>query len=136
MTEEPIDELRQRLRSLGYLDEGVARFVLAPARGGRGPLALAASASIRVGLLGGALLGPSAALGLGARLPGLVSGVRDALVLALYLSILFFAAVSVAAFLISAGAAAVVRVRDEWCISRASFCELMARAGVTCPPPE
>src|SRR5438105_3800432 len=112
MTEEPIDELRQRLRSLGYLDEGVARFVLAPARGGRGPLALAASASIRVGLLGGALLGPSAALGLGARLPGLVSGVRDALVLAVYLSILFFAAVSVAAFLISAGAAALVRVRD------------------------
>ncbi|HTM25206.1 MAG TPA: alkaline phosphatase family protein [Vicinamibacterales bacterium] len=112
MNEERIDELRQRLRSLGYLDAGVARFVLAPARETRGPLALAARASIRMGLLGGALLGPSAALGLGARLPGLVSGVRDALVLALYLSILFFAAVAAAAFAISTAAAAFVRVRD------------------------
>ena len=112
MNEERIDELRQRLRSLGYLDAGVARFVLAPARGARGPLALAARASIRVGVLGGALLGPSAALGLGARLPGLVSGVRDALVLALYLSILFFAALATAAFVISVAAAAFVRVRD------------------------
>ncbi|HYT77258.1 MAG TPA: alkaline phosphatase family protein [Vicinamibacterales bacterium] len=112
MNEERIDELRQRLRSLGYLDAGVARFVLAPAHGARGPVALAARASVRVGVLAGVLLGPAAALGLGARLPGLVSGVRDALVLALYLSILFFAAVAAAAFLISAGAAAFVRVRD------------------------
>ena len=32
-----VDDLRQRLRSLGYLDAGVDRFVLAPAAGGRRP---------------------------------------------------------------------------------------------------
>jgi hypothetical protein len=30
-----VDELRQRLRSLGYLDAGVDRFVLGPARATR-----------------------------------------------------------------------------------------------------
>ncbi|MEY2420980.1 MAG: hypothetical protein QOI95_1047 [Acidimicrobiaceae bacterium] len=28
-----------------------------------------------------------------------------------------------------------IRVDGDWFVSRASFCELMARAGVTCPPP-
>src|SRR5258708_26773375 len=98
MNDERIDELGQRLRALGYLDAGVDRFVLAPARGTRGPFALAARASVRVGLLGGLLLGPAAAIGLAARLPGLVSGARDAGVLAVYLAVLFFAAVTPASF--------------------------------------
>ena len=76
-----VDDLRQQLKSLGYLDAGVDRFLLASTRGTRGPVALAARSSLRVGFLGGALLGPAAARGLGAGLPGRVSGVRDALVL-------------------------------------------------------
>jgi len=97
-----IDELRQRLRALGYLDAGVDRFVLAPARKAHGPVGLAIRASVRVGALGGLLLGPAAALGVRARLPGLVSGVRDAGVMALYLAVFFFAAIAVASFAVSA----------------------------------
>jgi hypothetical protein len=108
-----LDDLRQQLRSLGYLDAGVDRFLLAAAQGSRGPLALAARSSVRVGLLGGMLLGPAAALGLGARLPGLISGPRDAVVLAVYLGVLFFLAVAATAFVVSAGATAMVRARDE-----------------------
>ncbi len=108
-----LDDLRHRLRALGYLDAGVDRFLLAPARGSRGPLALAARSSIRVGLLGGILLGPAAALGLGARLPGLVSGPQDAVVLAVYLGVLFFLGLAATAFVVSAGATAIVRARDE-----------------------
>ncbi|MBL8143626.1 MAG: hypothetical protein JNM38_21105, partial [Acidobacteria bacterium] len=36
-----VDELRQRLKALGYLDAGVDRFVLAPARSGRTRITLA-----------------------------------------------------------------------------------------------
>jgi hypothetical protein len=107
-----VDELRQRLRSLGYLDAGVDRFVLGAANETRGPIAFAARAAIRVGLLGGLLLGPAAALGVGARLPGLISGVRDALVIAVYLGLLFFVAVAVLSFALSAIAAAIVRPRS------------------------
>jgi Type I phosphodiesterase / nucleotide pyrophosphatase len=114
-----VDDLRQQLKSLGYLDAGVDRFLLAPARGTRGPVALAARSSLRVGLLGGVLLGPAAALGLGARLPGLVSGLRDALVLALYLGVLFFLAVAAISFIVSLGATTLVRVRDEGFAARA-----------------
>ena len=77
-----VDELRQRLRALGYLDAGVDRFVLAPAHGARGAAAIALLASIRIGVLGGMLLGPAAALGVAAQLPGLVSSVRDGVVMA------------------------------------------------------
>ena len=101
MNDERIDELRQRLRALGYLDAGVNRFVLAPARETRGPVGLAIRASVRVGLLGGLLLGPAAALGVGARVPGLVSGVRDASVIAVYLAVFFFAAIAAASFVVS-----------------------------------
>jgi hypothetical protein len=119
MNEERIDELRQRLRALGYLDAGVDRFVLAPARGTRGPIGLAMRASVRVGLLGGLLLGPAAALGLGARVPGLVSGPRDAVVLAIYLAILFFAAVAVITFVVSLLAAQATRASDDRFVAQA-----------------
>lgn len=104
-----VDDLRQQLRSLGYLDAGVDRFVLAPARQARRPGTLAVLAGIRIGVLSGLLLGPAAAIGLGARLPGLVSGVRDALVLALYLGAVFFVASAVLSMLVSLSAAALVR---------------------------
>jgi len=93
-----VDELRERLRALGYLDAGVDRFVLAPARGGRSASAIALGSSLRIGLLAGLLLGPAAAVGLGLRLPGLVTGPRDAIVIALYLAVLFGVTVSAAAF--------------------------------------
>jgi hypothetical protein len=100
-----VDELRQQLRSLGYLDAGVDRFVLGAASQTRGPIGVAIRASARVGLLGGVLLGPAAAIGLGARLPGLVSGVRDAAVIALYLAVIFAVAVSAGAFVVSVASA-------------------------------
>ena len=46
-----VDELRERLRALGYLDAGVNRFVLGATRGTRRPAALAVLSSLRVGAL-------------------------------------------------------------------------------------
>jgi hypothetical protein len=96
-----VDALRQRLRSLGYLDAGVDRFVLGPARSTRRPAVIAFLASIRVGALAALLLGPAAALGLSARVPGLVTGPRDALVVAIYLGAFFGAAMAAAALVAS-----------------------------------
>ena len=59
--------------------------MLGPARETRRPLAIAALASLRIGMLAAVLLGPAAAVGIGTRLPGLVTGPRDAFVVALYL---------------------------------------------------
>jgi hypothetical protein len=96
-----VDELRRRLRSLGYLDAGVDRFVLGPARSTRRPAVIAFLASIRVGTLAALLLGPAAALGLSARVPGLVTGPRDALVVAIYLGGFFGAAMTASALVAS-----------------------------------
>ena len=93
-----VDELRRQLRALGYLDAGVDRFVLGPASGARRPAAIAALASLRVGMLAAALLGPAAAIGLRTRLPGLVTSAQDALVIALYLAVLFGIAAIVFSF--------------------------------------
>ena len=84
-----VDELRRQLQSLGYLDAGVDRFVLADATGTRRPIAIATRASLRIGILAGVLLGPASAIWLHRQLPGLITGSRDALVLAVYLAILF-----------------------------------------------
>ena len=96
-----VDQLRQQLRALGYLDAGVNRFVLGPATDRRPPFAIALLASFRVGCLAALLLGPAAAIGLNSRLPGLVTGPRDAIVVAIYLGLLLGSAVSVVAFLAS-----------------------------------
>jgi hypothetical protein len=96
-----VDELRQQLRQLGYLDAGVNRFVLGPATAARDPLVIALLASVRVGCLAALLLGPAAAIGLNGRLPGLVTGPRDAIVVAGYLGVLFGAGVSLVALLTS-----------------------------------
>ena len=108
--DERVDELRKQLRSLGYLDAGVDRFVLGPAREERGPAGLAARLALRVGLLGGMLLGPAAAIGVGARLPGLISGVRDAAVVAVYLAVVFWLAVTALSFVVMLATAALARV--------------------------
>jgi hypothetical protein len=97
-----VDELRQQLRSLGYLDAGVDRFVLAPATGGRTPIAIAVRASLRIGILAGALLGPASTIWLQNQLPGLITGPRDASVVALYLALLSGIGGMAAAFAASA----------------------------------
>jgi hypothetical protein len=106
-----VDDLRQQLRALGYLDAGVDRFVLGPVRETRRPAAIALLASVRVGIIAAVLLGPAAAIGVGARLPGLVTGPRDAIVIALYMGALFGAAVSVAAFAVSLAVASLATER-------------------------
>lgn len=93
-----VDDLRQQLRALGYLDAGVDRFVLGPAKSARRPWAIAALAASRIGLIAGALLGPAAALGIAARLPGLITGPRDACVIASYFGLLFAVAAAVISF--------------------------------------
>lgn len=93
-----VDALRQQLRALGYLDAGVDRFVLGSARAGRSPWAIAALSSLRVGVLAALLLGPTVAIGIGGRLPGLITGPRDAIVVALYLGVMFGLAATIFAF--------------------------------------
>lgn len=102
-----VDDLRQRLRSLGYLDAGVDRFVLGSATRSRRPAAIALSASVRIGILAALLLGPAAAIGLVSRVPGLITGPRDAVVAAIYLGVLFGACVAAASFLASLVAASI-----------------------------
>src|SRR6476469_7884912 len=101
-----VDELRQRLRSMGYLDAGVNRFVLGPASDRRRPSIIAALAALRVGALAALLLGPAAAIGVNGRVPGLVTGPRDAIVIAIYLGVLFGAVASAATCVSSLAVAA------------------------------
>lgn len=102
MTDDPrVDDLRRQLQSLGYLNAGVDRFVLGPARSARRPRVIAALAALRVGVIAAVLLGPAVAVGIGTRLPGLVTGPRDAAVVALYLGAMFGVAVSVCTFIAS-----------------------------------
>jgi hypothetical protein len=89
-----VDDLRARLRELGYLDAGVNRFVLGPVRRGRSLFASAWRSSLRIGALAGLLFGPSTAIALSGRLPGLVTGARDVVVLGVYLGGLFGAGVA------------------------------------------
>lgn len=84
-----VDALRERLRALGYLDARVDRFVLGGAATRGRAVSLALAASIRIGLLAGILLGPAAVVGIATRVPGLVTSVADALVLAAYLTVPF-----------------------------------------------
>lgn len=96
-----VDDLRRRLRALGYLDAGVDRFVLGSARRTQRPVVLALFASLRIGVLAAVLLGPAAAIGLAARMPALVTGPRDGVVAALYLGILFGASIALAGFVVA-----------------------------------
>jgi Type I phosphodiesterase / nucleotide pyrophosphatase len=111
-----VDDLRQQLRSLGYLDAGVDRFVLAAAERRRPPLTIAWLASVRIGAIAALLLGPAAALGVAARVPGLITGARDGFAVAAYLGLLFGGASTLAAFAISLAAWLLVRrpaIRDR-----------------------
>jgi hypothetical protein len=106
-----VAELRERLRALGYLNAGVDRFVLAPAQRERRAWILTVLVSLRIGLVAALLLGPAAAIGLASRLPGLITGARDVLVVTAYLAVVFGlgagAASLAAAFMVRAIAARV-----------------------------
>jgi hypothetical protein len=114
-----VDDLRQQLRSLGYLDAGVNRFLLAPTKATRGAGALAIRAGLRVGLLAGALLGPAATIGLGSRLPGLITVPRDAAVLGAYVGVLFFTAFAILSVAVSLGATVIARPHRRGFTTRA-----------------
>ena len=104
-----VDELREQLRALGYLDARVDRFVLGDAATRERPAGLALAASARIGVLAGVLLGPAAAIGLRARAPELVTSTSDAAVVALYLALLFGLAAAIAAGIVVFVAGAVAR---------------------------
>ena len=108
-----VDDLRQRLRSLGYLDAGVDRFVLASAKRSQRPAAIALSASLRIGILAAVLLGPAAAIGLVGRVPGLITGPRDAAVAAIYLGVLFGACVAAVSFVAALLASSIATVTSR-----------------------
>ena len=126
-----IDDLRQRLRSLGYLDAGVDRFVLGSARATRRPASIAALASLRIGALAAVLLGPAAAIGLSARLPGLVTGPRDALLVAIYIGVFFGLAVAAGALAASLLVSWIARRAGDLIVQRASLLSRIAGGAVT-----
>jgi hypothetical protein len=125
-TPDPVEQLRDQLRSLGYLDARVDRFVLGRTISGTNTN-WTLGASARIGLLAGALLGPSAAAGLSARLPGLVTSVADAIVLAIYLGVLLGAGSAVLAFAAILAAGALARRAS----SRPDFPKRARQAAVT-----
>lgn len=93
---ENIDQLRERLKALGYLDAPVDRYVLGSASSRVGATRFALGAGLRVGVIAGLLLGVSAAVALAIRAPGFIATRRDALVLAGALVLLFTAVTAIA----------------------------------------
>ena len=101
MTEGPlasVDQVRDELRRLGYLEHGVDRFVL----GGAGSTSAArasARAATRVGVLGGLLFGAALTLAAAGLDPRLRSEPRDLLVLSVYLVLALALVTALATFL-------------------------------------
>lgn len=79
-----VDQVRDELRRLGYLDTGLDRFVLGGADA-RSPLRASLAVALRVALAGGAVLGCCLIVGAVALDPNLVSDPAELLVLATYL---------------------------------------------------
>jgi hypothetical protein len=103
-----VDTVREELRRLGYLDSGLDRFVLG---GGGSGSTLAASwrASLRVGAVGGIVLGVALSLLAMSLEPSGLSP-TDLALLALYLSLLLAAVTSLAMLLLGLGAASLAHV--------------------------
>jgi len=133
-TDPRVDDLRQRLRALGYLDAGVDRFVLGPAQSTRRPLVFALLSAVRVGVVAAALLGPAATLGVAARVPGLITGPRDAFVVALYLGAAFGVAMAVTTLLAALAIVGAVRLSPALVARRADVLPRIAGAvvGIGC----
>ena len=98
-----VEDVREELRRLGYLDRGVDRFVLAGAQATT-PLRASAGAAARVGLLGGVLFGAASTLAAAGIDPRLRTEPRDLVILALYLTVILGAVIAAATF--AAGLAA------------------------------
>ena len=111
-----VDELREQLKALGYLDAGVDRFLLAPASGARSRGSVAVRSGLRLGLLAGAMLGPAGAIGVAFRLPALITGARDALVLAAYFAAIFFVFFAAAAAIVTFAASMAVRSGADFAV--------------------
>ena len=99
-----VEDVREELRRLGYLDHGVDRFVLAGAQSAT-PLRASSRAAARVGLLGGVLFGAASTLAAAGIDPRLRTEPRDLLILALYLTVILGAVIGAAALLAGLAAA-------------------------------
>lgn len=112
MTGDPqnIQQLRERLRALGYLDARVDRYVLGSAATSAGRARFAMAAGLRVGVVAGAMLGVSAAIALAAWAPGFIASRRDAVILGAALSVIFA--------VISAAAVSVTVLAASWYADR------------------
>ena len=93
-----VEQVRDELRRLGYLEHGVDRFVLAGAAS-TSPTRASARAATRVGILGGLLFGAALTLAAAGLDPRLRREPRDLLVLSVYLVIALTLATATATFL-------------------------------------
>jgi type I phosphodiesterase/nucleotide pyrophosphatase len=93
-----VEDVRDELRRLGYLDHGLDRFVLGGA-GRSTPFRASARAAARIGVLGGVLFGVASTLAAAGIDPRLRAEPRDLVVLALYLTAILGVAVALAALL-------------------------------------
>lgn len=91
-----VDQVREELRRLGYLDRGLDRFVLAGAT--TSPIRASATAAARVGLLGGPVAGAASSLAAAALEPRLRADPQDLVVLAFYLAIALGVVIGLLAF--------------------------------------
>jgi hypothetical protein len=92
-----VEQVRDELRRLGYLEHGVDRFVLAGA-GSTSAARASGRAATRVGILGGLLFGSALTLAAAALDPRLRREPRDLLVLSVYLVIALATVTALATF--------------------------------------
>jgi hypothetical protein len=123
----PVDEVREELRRLGYLDSGLDRFVLGAARRGS---ALQASfrAALRVGLAGGAVFGVALSLLALSLEPEALRRPADLALLALYLAVATGIAAAAASFVVGLAAASFAPVAGRQLPRAAAV--LLAGAGL------
>ncbi len=115
MTERPlasVDQVRDELRRLGYLEHGVDRFVLGGA-GSTSPARASARAATRVGVLGGLLFGAALTLAAAGLDPRLRGEPRDLIVLSIYLVLALALVTALATFLGGLAAAGWARRRQR-----------------------
>jgi len=115
VTERPlasVDQVRDELRRLGYLEHGVDRFVLGGA-GSTSPARASARAATRVGVLGGLLFGAALTLAAAGLDPRLRGEPRDLLVLSIYLVLALALVTALATFLGGLAAAGWARRRQR-----------------------
>jgi hypothetical protein len=103
-----VDEVREQLRHLGYLETGIDRFVLGGAPGAT-PLKACAGVAARVGLTGGLLFGAAFAAALAVLEPHRLRDARDFAVLMAWVTAAVGIAIAVLALLAGLSAGAIGR---------------------------